>query len=136
MACHGLDHPKSELRLDFAEFAYRGESGLPAVVPGKPEKSELLVRVRSQGVGRMPKKGKALSPDEISLLEQWIREGASYAKHWAYTPPSRPAVPAFASNDFIANPIDAFVLRELSKRGWEPSVPASAEIWLRRVSLG
>ena len=137
ISCHGLDHPKSELRLDFADFAYQGgKSGLPAVVPGKPEKSELLVRVRSKGIGRMPKKGKALSPDEISLLEQWIREGASYAKHWAYIPPSRPAVPAFDSDDFIANPIDAFVLRELGQREWEPSVPVSPEIWLRRVSLG
>lgn len=137
ISCHGLDHPKSELRLDFAEFAYRGgKSGLPAVVPGKPEVSELLFRVRAQDQGRMPKKGKALTPDEISLLEQWILEGASYATHWAYTPPSRPAVPAFASSDFIANPIDAFVLRELRQRGWEPSTPASPERWLRRVTLG
>ena len=113
-----------------------GESGLPAVVPGKPEKSELLVRVRSQGVGRMPKKGKALSPDEISLLEQWIREGASYAKHWAYILHRVPQFPLLPPTISSQIPSTLSFSANCASCGWEPSVPASPEIWLRRVSLG
>ena len=90
ISCHGLDRPKSDLRLDFAEFAYKGGvSGLPAIVPGHPEKSELLTRVRKNGDGHMPKKGDSLTADQILLLEQWIESGGSYATHWAYVSPTR-----------------------------------------------
>ena len=79
-ACHGLDAPKSDLRLDFAEFAYKGgKSGRSAIVPGNPGKSELMLRVTAHGEDRMPAKGEALSEAQVSLLRQWIKEGARYA---------------------------------------------------------
>ena len=90
-ACHGLDEPKSDLRLDFAEFAYEGgKSGLPGIVPGKPEESEIIARITAHGDDRMPAKGNALSAEQVSLLKQWIEEGGRYADHWAYEKPSRP----------------------------------------------
>lgn len=136
-ACHGLDAPKSDLRLDFAEFAYKGgKSGRSAIVPGKPGESELMLRVTAHGEDRMPSKGDALSDDQISLLRQWIKEGARYAKHWAYEKPVRPKVPSARNQSFIRNPIDSFVLQNLKERGWTPSEPADKARWLRRVSLG
>ena len=136
-ACHGLDAPKSDLRLDFAEFAYKGgESGRSAIVPGNPGKSELMLRVTAHGEDRMPAKGDALSDGQISLLRQWIREGARYAKHWAYEKPVRAKVPFGKAKGFVRNPIDSFVLAQLEKRGWRPSPPADQARWLRRVSLG
>jgi hypothetical protein len=136
-ACHGLDDPKSDLRLDFAEFAYEGgKSGRPAIVPGKPEESEVIKRVTDHGEDRMPAKGDPLSEDQVSLLTQWIKEGARYAKHWAYEKPVRPEVPSGKAKGFVRNPIDSFVLRNLNSRGWKSSEPADKARWLRRVSLG
>src|SRR5260370_17561635 len=48
--CHGMDATdrKSGLRLDVRENALKGgDSGTPAIVPGKPEDSELIRRVTS-----------------------------------------------------------------------------------------
>jgi hypothetical protein len=136
-ACHGLDEPKSDLRLDFAEFAYKGgKSGRPAIVPGKPEQSEVILRVTVHGDDRMPAKGDALSAEQVSLLKQWIGEGGRYVDHWAYEKPVRPGVAREKERPFIRNPIDSFVLQGLDARGWKPSEPADKARWLRRVSLG
>ena len=137
ISCHGLDRPKSDLRLDFAEFAYKGGvSGLPAIVPGHPEKSELLTRVRKNGDGHMPKKGDSLTADQILLLEQWIESGGSYATHWAYVSPTKPKIKKVPDDSLIRNPIDSFVIGALHERGMKASPFASKEKWLRRVSLG
>src|SRR5689334_14287384 len=48
--CHGVDEGKREsgLRLDVRELALRGgDSGTGAIVPGKPEMSELIRRITS-----------------------------------------------------------------------------------------
>ena len=88
-ACHGLDDPQGGLRLDFAEFAYKGgKSGFPAIAPRDLEESEILHRVVStEEDDRMPPKGEPLKPEQIKLLRQWISSGAQYAKHWAYVVP-------------------------------------------------
>jgi uncharacterized membrane protein len=47
------------------------------VVPGVPEASELLRRVRGQALPRMPFDGPPfLTDEEIALMEQWITDGA------------------------------------------------------------
>ncbi|MCY2975018.1 MAG: DUF1553 domain-containing protein [Planctomycetota bacterium] len=73
--CHG-EKEKGGLKLDSRESVLRaGESELVAVVPGKPEESELIEQVRS---GAMPPTGSPLSEEEIQLLENWIRDGAAW----------------------------------------------------------
>ncbi len=137
-ACHGLDEPQGGLRLDFAEFAYKGgKSGFPAVSPGSLEESEILHRVLSSDMDeRMPPKGDLLSPRQIELLRQWISSGAEYAKHWAYVVPRRPALPRVKARNFAKTPVDHFILAKLEEKGWGPSEPAKKEKWIRRVSLG
>lgn len=47
------------------------------VVPGRPEASELVRRIRGQALPRMPFDGPPfLSDDEIRLIEDWIAAGA------------------------------------------------------------
>src|ERR1051325_10010124 len=54
-----------------------GESKLPAVVPGQPDKSNLVKLITpDKGEAEMPKGKKALSAVEIELIRQWIAEGA------------------------------------------------------------
>ena len=137
-ACHGLDDPQGGLRLDFAEFAYKGgKSGFPAITPGDLEESEILHRVVSTDMDdRMPPKGEPLKPEQIKLLRQWISSGAQYAKHWAYVVPNRPALPKVERKDFVNTPVDRFVLSKLEEKEWALSGPEKKEKWIRRVSLG
>ncbi|MBT5716877.1 MAG: DUF1549 domain-containing protein, partial [Opitutae bacterium] len=137
-ACHGLDDPQGGLRLDFAEFAYRGgKSGFPAITPGDLEESEILHRVVStEEDDRMPPKGETLKPEQVKLLRQWIASGAEYAKHWAYVVPQRTTLPKVEKKDFVKTPIDHFILSKLEEKEWAPSEPEKKEKWIRRVSLG
>ena len=75
--CHG-DKATGGLKLNSRQAALRGgDSTLPAVVPGQPEASELLSRVRSNDDSlRMPPTDQRLSDEQISRLERWIAAGA------------------------------------------------------------
>ena len=90
--CHGQAKDKGGLRLNEARHALRGgESGEPAVVPGRPESSLLLKRVTTNDEDDlMPRKGPRLTAAEIALLRRWIEEGATWPenlRHWAYEQP-------------------------------------------------
>ncbi len=78
--CHRGAKVQGGLRLDsLAEARKGGESYGPAVVPGQPDKSALLARIRSSDPDEaMPPKGERIAPQQIELVARWIREGA----HW------------------------------------------------------
>src|SRR5262245_28108151 len=91
--CHGPDrsHRMKNLRFDVEEDAKRdlGE-GRFAIVPGDPDKSELIRRVTlSSPTGRMPFGKDPLSDRDVSLLRRWIQQGAVWEKHWSFIPPKR-----------------------------------------------
>jgi hypothetical protein len=136
-ACHGpdKDNIKADLRLDLREWALRpAKSGDRAIVPGKPEESELLNRIVSGDADEVmppPKEHKKMSKEQVALLRQWIAEGAPYEGHWAFQTPQRPAVPQGES----AHPVDAFIRARLRKEGLTHSPEASRETLIRRVTL-
>jgi hypothetical protein len=140
-ACHGPDEKarKAKLRLDLAETAFRKlRSGGHAVVPGHPEKSELVARIFSKDPSeRMPprKSNHKLKESEKQLLRRWIAEGAEYQRHWAFVAPKRPALPRPMNGGWARNPIDRFVLARLEKEGRRPSPEADRYTLARRVSL-
>ena len=43
--------------------------------------------------------------------------GHGNPKHWAYVAPIRPAVPVVGNQAWVPNPIDAFILSRLEKKG-------------------
>ena len=137
--CHGADdaHREADLRLDTFAGVTDARDGRAAIVPGKPDDSQLIVRVTSTDVDLQmppPDTGKSLSPGEIATLRQWIASGAEYQQHWAFIPPSRPDVPQL-NDPWIANPIDAFILQKLRRNGLSPSEQADPSVALRRLSL-
>ncbi len=81
VSCHGPDKVKGGLRLDSRDAALKaGDSGKPAVVPHRPEDSLLLQAVmHSRKDLEMPPKEK-LTARDIDVLEQWIRDGATWPK--------------------------------------------------------
>ena len=142
-ACHGPDASKrrANLRLDTKEGAFAElRDGGRALVPGKPDDSELVNRVSAtEAAERMPppKSGKKLKPEEIALLRRWVKEGAHWSEHWAFTPPHRPVVPAIrgAAQSPVRNPIDAFIRARLETKGLKPSPEADKVTLLRRLTL-
>jgi hypothetical protein len=134
--CHGPDEKerKGGLRLDVRDAALKGGDSGPAIIPGKPDESELVKRMllAHDDEDLMPPKKmkKPLKPDQIALLKRWVAEGAEYQGHWAFIKPERPAVPPGA-----ANPIDAFILKKLAESGLKPAPEADRETLIRRISL-
>lgn len=148
--CHGSSRPRARLRLDARANAMRGGVSGPAIVPGDPEASLLLQRVRGLGddeampPGDRPK----LSPERIELLRRWIAAGAPWPEdapgeaaeahvetHWAFVPPARPEPPAVRDESAIREPLDRFVQARLEREGIAPSPEADRPTLIRRVSL-
>lgn len=77
LRCHGKA-VKGGLRLDsLASSLAGGESGWAAVVPGKPDESELILRLQTDDPStRMPLGGDGPSEGEIQSIVDWIRDGA------------------------------------------------------------
>lgn len=77
--CHG-EKDKGGLKLDTREAALRGgDSEIPAIVPGDPAASELIMRLRADDEDLvMPPSGDPLKPAQIARLEGWIRDGADW----------------------------------------------------------
>ena len=139
-ACHGSDaeHREARLRLDVRDAALAGgESGLPAITPGKPEQSELVRRIDIEGDERMPPETakKPLSDQEREILRRWIVAGAEYQQHWAFVAPARPQVPATKDPAWTRGDLDRFVLARLEAEGLAPSPAADRAALLRRLTL-
>ncbi|MCR9202249.1 MAG: DUF1553 domain-containing protein [Planctomycetaceae bacterium] len=144
LLCHGPDPEgvQAGLRLDSREAATSElDSGMTAVVPGKPADSELIARILSDDEDlRMPPAdhGAALTPRQVDVLKRWIEQGAPYAVHWSYVKPERPEPPVSQSTalaQWCRNPVDQFVLRQLESRQLTPSDPADRYALARRVCL-
>ena len=139
--CHGPDEHKRQagLRLDLKNAAIMAaESGAIAIVPGMPEKSELIRRIISKDGDRQmppPGSGKSLTRSQVQLLTQWISQGAEYQGHWAFQSIRRPEVPNADEGSWCRNEIDQFILARLRREGFKPSKEAPRETLIRRVTL-
>ena len=136
--CHGPDEQESQFRLDrLANFLSGGNSGEPAVVPGKPDESFLLTLIRHEEPDKEMPPDESLSKREIELIEQWIADGAktpeSYGpakahadlSHWAFQPVRR----------YPSTGIDEFVRDKLTDKRLMQSPPAERHILIRRLYL-
>ena len=151
--CHGEEEkPKGGVDLRLRRFMDKElDGGAHVLVPGQPEKSEMILLIRE---GEMPRKGKRLTDEQISILERWIAQGAKTTRpepatlppgafiaeddreFWSFKPIVRPAVPQIQNSEFkIQNPIDAFVLAKLRTQGLDFAPDADRATLIRRVTL-
>ncbi len=150
LKCHGEEKQKSALRLDQRPLMLKGgDSGLPTIAPGKPEKSFLIEVISDPNHEiAMPPKGDPLSKAQIATLTTWIAEGADWpgqmdkklelrTDHWSFQPIKRPQVPP--STNFKVerspSPIDAFLNHKLEKSGLTPNKTADARSLIQRVHI-
>jgi hypothetical protein len=139
-SCHGPDagRRKADLRLDVRGAAVAEREGVPAIVPGQPDESELIARITSDdATDRMPppKAGPRLSPEQIRTIRKWVEQGAEYAEHWAFVPPRRPPLPRVREADWPRSPIDTFILDRLEREELGHADRASREALIRRATL-
>jgi hypothetical protein len=139
-ACHGPDknQRKADLRLDVEEEARADRGGYQAIVPGKPDKSELYRRITAEDVNeRMPpaKSGKKLTKRQIELFRCWIEQGSKWQKHWSLIPPRRPELPKVSDRSWPVKGIDFFILTRLEQDALQPSLEADQRTLLRRLSF-
>ncbi len=132
--CHGPDSAgrKADLRLDQREVAVE----MGAIVPGKPEDSELVERIFSTDPKQTmppPSTHKKLTAAQKDLLQRWIAAGAEYQPHWSFIAPQRPELPAVKNTAWARNPIDRFILAKLEKQGLQPAPEADRRTLARRV---
>jgi mono/diheme cytochrome c family protein len=158
--CH-TDDPQARLRLDSREGVLRGGRSGPAIVPGDPDGSLLLKKVRESNPKlRMPKGGQ-LTAAQIEALATWVRDGAvwpvstataaasppagsaasgslirpEHRAFWSFQPLARPAVPTVTDTSWPKTDIDRFVLARLEREGLAPVKAADRRTLLRRATL-
>lgn len=74
--CHSESNPLQGLDLSSYEGAMAGSENGPVVVPGEPDESELIKRIKGVTQPRMPMSGPNLSEGQIQRFEAWIEAGA------------------------------------------------------------
>ena len=140
--CHGPDANtrKAGLRLDVQSAAFaelQVNKGHFAIVPGSPEQSELIRRIESTDPAvlmPLPESNlPQLTPEEIAVFKQWIKEGAKYEKHWSFIPPVKTELPEVDNEKRVKNEIDNFILEKVEKSGLKPNEGASRETLIKRA---
>ncbi len=153
--CHSSQAPKLKggLSLEYRETILKGGENGTAIVPGNPEKSLLIKAVRYGDADlQMPPRGKKLSEAQIADLVAWVKMGAPDTRlmakgaagggvwskerrnHWAFKPIKKVAVPEVLDTNWVANPVDAFILARLEKEGMKPSPAADKRTLIRRAT--
>jgi mono/diheme cytochrome c family protein len=143
--CHGAANPKGGLRLDTAAAALKGGDAGPAVAPGNADQSLLLTLLQGahDEIPQMPYKRNPLAPEQVSLIQQWITEGAKFPAnetpsewtHWSFVAPKREKSGERAREGKGLHPIDGFINATLAKQDIKPSPRAEATTLVRRLSL-
>jgi hypothetical protein len=153
--CHSVEAKKDKggLVVDSLQGLLDGGDGGPAIVPGQPEKSRLILAISLKDPDlRMPPKA-IMPPEAIAALTAWIKDGAPWpsatataAKRspgkitdedrqwWAFQPMKKVEPPA-AGDGWAVNEIDRFIAAKLKTAGLTPAPEASRAALIRRVTF-
>ena len=152
--CHSqkAEKIKGGLRLDTPEMVLKGGSSGPVIIPGNPDASLLIKAVRYGDPDlQMPPKNKQLPAEQVALLQAWVKAGApmpqsanaatslssiaeARARHWAFQPVHKSALPPVQHSGWVKTPVDAFVLAALEQAHLKPAAPADRRTLIRRVT--
>ncbi len=151
--CHSAGTKRSGgLLLDSRAGLLKGGDNGPALVPGDPEKSLLVLAIRYDDIPKMPKRSK-LPDQQIADLTAWVKMGAPWPnsgtetvggpkafnlaerkKHWSFQPLAKVMPPSVKDKDWPRNDIDRFILAALEAKNLRPAAEVDKRTWLRRVT--
>ena len=158
--CHGGKKKiKGGLRLTRRQGVLKGGDTGPAVILEKPESSLILRAISYSDENlEMPPAGR-LENEQIEVLTRWVKMGIPWGptgkstgkaevsgvetgarlvtpearNFWSFRPVARPRTPSVRDEEWVRNPIDAFVLHRLEESGLRPPKPADKVALLRRA---
>ncbi len=159
--CHGQRLQEAGLDLRSKTSMLRGGQSGPAIVPGKPEESLIIQRIRAR---EMPPRGREVEASlrqmntrGLERLTQWIALGAPEVQReeqdeetgsgslvtpqdrrfWSFQPPraARPPRPTASDPSRLRNPVDAFIVRKLEEKGLSLSPEADRLTLIRRAAF-
>jgi mono/diheme cytochrome c family protein len=156
--CHGGRTREAGLDLRTRSAMLKGGKPGPALVPGHPEQSLILKKVRA---GEMPPflrimqaNVKPLTAGQVERLAQWIALGAPEAPDepdaaagpdpgvtdedrtfWSFRPPAPVAVPTVQDARRVRNPVDAFLQKKLEENGLTLGPETDRPTLMRRAYL-
>ena len=157
--CHGPRYREGKLDLRSKTTMLKGGKSGPAVVPGKPDESLLIQKIRDRKMPPETSHGQAgiepVTESELKILIRWIAFGAPEVviqpdiattepdllvtdadrQFWSFRPPRRSSVPSVTHTKHVRNSIDAFLLRKLEEQGLSYSEEAGRLTVLRRASF-
>jgi len=146
------------LRVDIGIAIFGGGNSGAVIIPGHPEQSLLLERLKSSDKKkRMPQEAEEALPDnEVKIIEQWIKDGAAWPdeteklpqtpariaaryeglrkSHWAWQQRISPEVPTVDNALWSNSAIDRFVYARLQEKKLTPVGLADPVNLIRRVS--
>ena len=156
-SCHSQKAGKKEggLLLDSRSAIRKGGEQGPAVVPGKPEQSLLLVAIGYQNEDLQMPPDRALPEHTVRAFRDWVAAGAwdpretpapaseivnpsdpvAGKSHWAFQPLQQQQLPVVRDAGWPWMPIDHYVLHRLEQRELHPVSDASRLTLLKRLCL-
>lgn len=160
-SCHSASaqHIEGGLRLDLMSgWQAGGESGSPAIVPGKPEVSPVFLAIcHDKNVSAMPPEQNKLPETVLADFATWIAMGApdprdrplealdptkaweaEYARRldwWSLKPVAKVSIPDVLQKSWPRNEVDRFVLKQLEQNQLLPVPEANRYTLARRLSF-
>jgi len=162
LSCHGGSLQLSKLDLRTRETALSGGARGPVLVPGSAERSRLYRMVAGLEQPAMPMQGTPLEASQLTLLKQWIDEGARWdgpvsapaatgnsavvaglerrpltreeRAYWAFGLPEQAPVPQVDRKDFT-HPIDRFLEKARAEHKLTAAPRADRLTLVRRAYL-
>lgn len=157
--CHSEEAEERQggLLLDRRSGWIEGGDTTKAVIPGEPAASLLIKAVQYFDENLQMPPDEKLKPEQIKLLEQWVRMGAPGPKddrgetefsrlgdqeflfgqgesHWAFQPVNAEMPPAASRQEWNQNAIDPFVFAKLGEHQLTPSMGAEPRTLIRRLT--
>ena len=148
--CHAEDAAEvgGKLRLDTGQgMRQGGQSGLPAVVAGKPEDSLIVHALKYDGLEMPPEA--PLPESVVNDFVKWVEMGAPDPRNvkaepkpaapaietdlWSLQVVQDPAVPQVGDRSWPRDPLDQFILARIEDAGLKPTADAAPRRLIRRL---